>query len=138
MAFQLHRRSFLRGLGGIAIALPALEIMNGRRSMRPHHRSATSSAWQAFRLEARAPTQNLLVPDKVGAEYDAKTVLAPLADLGLTSEVTVVSGLQIPTANGGSIPAGGRHDTFHTTAPSALLWVYEVETGPTARDRPPT
>lgn len=53
---------------------------------------------------------------------DLKLALAPLADHNsIKNEITVVSGLRIPTANGGAIPAGGRSDDFHINSLSPLL-----------------
>jgi hypothetical protein len=55
-----------------------------------------------------------IVPDKLGADYDLKVPLAPLADV--KREVTVVSGLDIPTSG-----PGGRIPEFHKSSLSPLL-----------------
>jgi len=65
------------------------------------------------------PLHNDYVPNTVGPNYDLKSALAPLA--AVQGEVSVVSGLSIPTANGGSVPAGGRRDDFHVSSLSPLL-----------------
>jgi hypothetical protein len=65
------------------------------------------------------PLHNDYVPKTVGRNYDLKSALAPLAPV--QNEVSVVSGLQIPTANGGAVPAAGRRDDFHVSSLSPLL-----------------
>jgi hypothetical protein len=124
--FRLTRRSVLKGAGGVTLALPFLELMSDRGG-------------RAFAQSADAPLRYLVcfggqsmgadndplhddyVPDIVGPDYDLKSALAPLA--GVKNEVSVVSGLRIPTAseNGGQIPAGGRPDDFHVSTASPLL-----------------
>ncbi len=124
--FRMSRRAVLQGAGGVTVALPFLQIMADRGG-------------RAFAQSAQAPKRYLVcfggqsmgadndplhddyVPNKVGADYDLKSALAPLA--GVKDEVTVVSGLKIPTAyeNAGQIPAGGRPDDFHVSTASPLL-----------------
>src|SRR5678815_5585577 len=65
------------------------------------------------------PLHNDYVPNTVGANYDLKSALAPLAPV--QADVSVVSGLSIPPANGGTVPAGGRRDDFHVSSLSPLL-----------------
>jgi len=131
---KLSRRSVLKGIGGTVLALPFLEIMDSKPS-----RAAGGSTQRARRtgpLPRRFvicfggqslgadfdPVHNLYVPDTVGANYDLKAALAPLANFNtIKNEITVVSGLMIPTANGGAIPAGGRADDFHINSLSPLL-----------------
>src|SRR5207245_1647690 len=55
-----------------------------------------------------------IVPDRIGADYDLKLPLAPLADV--RREVTVVSGLDLPIGG-----AGGRIAEFHKSSLSPLL-----------------
>jgi hypothetical protein len=57
----------------------------------------------------------------VGAGYDLKTATQPFAMYDVQSEITIVSGLAIPTANGGAVPAGGRADDFHINNMGPLL-----------------
>lgn len=118
--FILNRRSFLRGIGGVAIGLPVLDVMLD------HH--GESFAGGGGGIPRRYLTTfvgtslggdfddspNEYVPDRVGAGYDLKTALAPLADV--QNEISVVSGLWIPEARGGAVPDGGRADDFHTNA----------------------
>ncbi len=58
-------------------------------------------------------------PSTVGRAYDLKTALAPVADV--KDEVSVVSGLRIPTVTNGVVPPGGRIDDFHVSSGSPLL-----------------
>src|SRR5262249_3337358 len=109
---------------GAAIALPALEIMFDRHG--------TSHAATGDPLPRRYlvcfggqslggdgdPLHNDYVPNTVGANYDLKSALAPLATR--QGGVSVVSGLSIPTANGGAVPAAGRRDDFHVSSLSPL------------------
>jgi len=69
------------------------------------------------------PLHNDYVPNKIGKGYDLKSALAPLGVAGVADEISVISGLTIPTAhdNGGVIPAGGRSDDFHINSLSPLF-----------------
>ncbi len=127
MRFTLPRRAVLRGIGGTILGLPFLEAMTGsvRRaraaSASPPNRFLVCFGGQSLGGDDD-PVHNLYVPDVVGPGYDLKAALAPLANHGnVKDEITVVSGLEIPTANGGSIPAGGRSDSFHIASLSPLL-----------------
>jgi hypothetical protein len=120
--FRLNRRAMLRGLGGAAVGLPALEIMLDGQG-RAHGQGMPKRYIVCFTGTSLGadgdPLHNDYVPSTVGANYDLKTALAPLAPV--KSEVSVVSGLSIPTANGGPVPAGGRRDDFHVSSLSPLL-----------------
>jgi hypothetical protein len=111
----LDRRTFLRGAGGVGIALPFLE------AMLPRHASAQTSPRRYVVCFAgmslgrdNAGKLTDIVPDKLGAGFDLKTPLAPLAPI--QDDVTVVSNLEIPIGG-----AGGRLDGFHKTSISPLL-----------------
>ena len=122
---KLSRRAVLKGLGGVTLALPLLDVMlDGSPAL-----AGTSAAMRyavMFCGQSMGadfdPLHNDFVPDKVGRDYDLKSALAPLSGFGdVRQEVSVVSGLRIPTANGGQVPAGGRPDDFHVTSASPLL-----------------
>lgn len=124
MSLRISRRAMIRGAGGVAITLPPLEIMFDR------HGTAYGAATPVpkrylvcFGGTALGgdgdPVHNDYVPNTVGRNYDLKSALAPLASV--KDEVSVVSGLQIPTANGGAVPAAGRRDDFHVSSLSPLL-----------------
>lgn len=122
--FALHRRSVLKGLGGLTLGLPLLEIMldgkNAWAQAAPPKRYIVFFNGQSQGADGDAsPSQ--LVPNIVGANYDLKSALAPLA--AVKNDVSVISGLKIPTAfdNGGTVPAGGRRDDFHVSSLSPLL-----------------
>jgi hypothetical protein len=117
-SFRLSRRALLHGLGGVAVALPALEIMSGGRAARaatPPKRYVLAycgistgtwkggGTWQA----------DYVTPSIVGPGYDVKPALQSLADQGVAGDVSVVSGLQIPWNTGGGVPPGGRVVNFH-------------------------
>ena len=121
---RLTRRSLLRGLGGAAVALPTLEVMldgNGKAYAQGTplpKRYLVCFGGQSLGGDGD-PLHNDYVPTTVGRNYDLKSALAPLAPV--KDEVSVVSGLHIPTANGGAVPAGGRRDDFHVSSLSPLL-----------------
>ncbi len=120
---KLDRRALLKGLGGAAIGLPLLEAMvdaDPALAQTPPKRYVVCFGGQSMGAD-NDPLHDDYVPTKVGAGYDLKTALAPLA--AVQSEVSVISGLRIPTAadNGGTVPAGGRRDDFHVSSLSPLL-----------------
>jgi len=124
--FKLNRRAVLKGALGVTVALPALEIMLD---------SSGTALAQGTPLPKRYlvcfdgqslggdddPLHNDYVPNTVGRNYDLKSAMAPLGANNVRDEVSVVSGLSIPTANGGAVPAGGRRDDFHVSSLSPLL-----------------
>jgi hypothetical protein len=113
-AFKLDRRALLRGLGGIAVGLPALEIMGfGRKA----HAAGTARfvlSYAGVSTGAYVATDEL-VPTTVGRGYDVKRALKPLMDAGLRDDVSVVSGLVIPWSPNDTtpVPPGGRSRFFH-------------------------
>jgi hypothetical protein len=122
---KLSRRTLLRGAGGAAISLPLLEIMlDSRGKLYAQSAAATPKRYVVcFGGQSLGgdgdPVHNDYVPTTVGANYDLKSALAPLQSV--QADVSVVSGLSIPTANGGTVPAGGRRDDFHVSSLSPLL-----------------
>ena len=103
MALRITRRAALKGLGGVAVTLPALEIMFDRHGQAYAQgqpipkRYLVCFGGQSLGGDGD-PVHNDYVPNTVGRGYDLKSALAPLA--AVQSEVSVVSGLTIPTANG--------------------------------------
>jgi hypothetical protein len=128
VAIKLDRRTFLRGLGGTAIALPALEIMldsHGRAYAGPGD-GLPCRFMVAFHGQALGgdndPVSNLLVPDIVGADYDLKMATETLANHGtVKNDISIVSGLRIPYNTGTGIPAAGWDTDFHIQAMGPLL-----------------
>ena len=124
---KMDRRTFLRGALGAAVALPLLDIMlddNGvayADGTELPRRYAIFYDGQSLGAD-RDTTHNLYAPDAIGRDYDLKTALAPFAEFGdVRHLISVVSGLRIPAANGGSVPPGGRGDDFHIQAMSPGL-----------------
>jgi hypothetical protein len=126
VTFKLSRRSALKGVGGAVVALPWLEAMlDGgpalAQTANPPKRYVVCFGGQSLGAD-NDRLHNDYVPNTVGPNYDLKSALAPLANHNnVKNEVSVVSGLSIPVANGGSIPAGGRPDNFHVSSLSPLL-----------------
>lgn len=128
------RRSLLRGLGGIAIALPALEIMT-RSSVAQAAGAPLRYAYFfggnntmvrcANGYDGAIPLETaqyldlclrLIAPKNVGRNYDLAASMTPLTDLGVKDDISIVSDLKIPTGTGNSsIPAGGRYYHYHTS-----------------------
>jgi hypothetical protein len=115
MATRLSRRTMLRGLGSVAIALPALEIMAPSRASAddaaPPKRFLVSFGGQCTGADGHAG--DLVVPDKLGTGYDLKRGLASLGELDIAGEVSIVSGLTLPWGTGSDIPPGGKSVYYH-------------------------
>lgn len=125
MGTRLSRRHLLRGLGGIGIGLPLMEIMLDGKAFaqaapNPPKRYLVFFDGQSLGGDDDT-VHNQFVPNTVGRNYDLKTALAPLG--ALKDDVSVISNLRIPWAamNGGTVPAGGRRDAFHVNTISPLL-----------------
>jgi hypothetical protein len=122
MPRQLSRRTLLKGAGGVAIGLPALEIMlndvgtaHADGASLPHRYLV---AFGGFSLGGSEAAHPWIIPDGFGHGYDLKTALLPLADFGnVKDEISIVSGLAIPTAapaqGAPEIPPGGKPPNHH-------------------------
>ncbi|HWB82049.1 MAG TPA: DUF1552 domain-containing protein [Nannocystaceae bacterium] len=128
MIRTIPRRSFLRGIGGIGLALPALEIMLPRKSsaggmLAPMRYviafAGTSTGRTDGQYAESGQTADLFVPDMIGAGYDLKRATMPLADV--QDEVSIVSGMTIPWDEGSGIPAAGRQVVFHESSMCPLI-----------------
>lgn len=116
---RLPRRSFLRGLGGVAVGLPMLEIMA------PTVRAGGSSPPQRYVYAFGGCSLGLdnterVTPVDEGAGFTLGRAFAPLADLGIEDVVSVASGLLIPWDEGSGVPPGGRRVGFHASSPCPL------------------
>lgn len=116
---RLNRRTFLRGLGGISIALPTLEIMlDGQLA---HAQAAPAKRIGVFfvgqSLGADGDRRNFFVPPSAGANYVTSVGLRPLETRNVKSDVSVVSGLYIPTGSG----PGNRGPEYHPYAHWPML-----------------
>ncbi|MCA9623766.1 MAG: DUF1552 domain-containing protein [Myxococcales bacterium] len=115
-----RRRAFLRGLGGIAVGLPFLEIMTPRTANAAPAplRYVVAFAGSSLGMDST----NNVTPDNEGSLMANLTRgLSPLADVGVVDACTYVSGMTIPWGPDGSIPAGGRAIGFHAHTPCPLL-----------------
>jgi len=113
--FTLHRRAVLRGLAGTAVSLPLLEMMLDAAPARAAAQPAQRYLVTFGGLSTGNPS--LIVPNTVGANYDVKRSLAPLATLNnVKNEVSVVSGLRLPQ-NG----AGGWTGRWHSSSVGPLI-----------------
>ncbi len=126
----IARRSFLRGLGGVAMAVPALEIMQPKVGLAGGTTTplrylvcfAGCSIGMTDGMYAPSgQTTDLFVPETIGAGYDTKRAIAPLTEHGITDEVSIVSGMKIPWDTGNGIPAAGRRVQFHESTLAPLL-----------------
>jgi hypothetical protein len=114
-AARLSRRTVLRGAGGAAVALPALEIMGlGERRAHAAPPARFVLSYGGISTGAYRPDDEL-VPATVGRGYDVRRALKPLGEMGLRDDVSVVTGLLIPWAgtDGDPVPPGGRSRFFH-------------------------
>ena len=120
---RLSRRAVLRGLGGAMMSLPLLEMMLDSKPAladSPPNRYIVLFGGQSMGADAD-PQHDGFVPDQLGSGYDLKTATQPFADYDVGGEITIVSGLDIPVANGGAVPAGGRQDDFHINNMGPLI-----------------
>jgi hypothetical protein len=111
---RLSRRTLLRGLGGVAIALPTLECMLPSRAQAQSaaipNRFVVSYGGTSIGADGSG---ELFVPSMSGAGYPLTRGLQPLGDLGVQNDFSVVTGLKIPWGAPGAIPPGGKTVAFH-------------------------
>jgi Protein of unknown function (DUF1552) len=142
MSFRLDRRTFLRGLGGVAIGLPALECMLNESGTAyaqaggaPPRRYAIVFAGQSIGGDGWERDKNMvagrrftesghfIVPSATGSGWGMTTPLTPLE--ALRSELSIVSGLAIPfsktSTEASAVPAGGAFRDFHGGGCGPLL-----------------
>ena len=107
------RRGFLRGMGGVALALPFLEVFAPKKAF-----AATAPQRYVFMfggMSIGSHGLDKMAPASEGIlEGNLTTGLAPLGTYGVSHEVSLVSGLEIPVAS--TPPAGGRPFNFHSTS----------------------
>lgn len=141
MAFRLHRRTFLRGAGGVAIGLPVLECMLDSNGVAYAgggaipKRYAIVFAGQALGGDGYAKNANrvagmsfteeghFIAPPETGSGYTITTPLQPVADL--VNDFSIVSNMRIPwnaaSTDGAAVPPGGAYRDFHGGGCSPLL-----------------
>lgn len=140
---RIHRRTLLRGMGGIAVGLPVLECMLDAHGTRLAGAQAPAlpqrygivfagqalggDGWaknaQRINGESYEEDGHFVVPPQFGADYSITTPLQPLQTL--RSEFSVLSNMSIPfnrnSAEGSEVPAGGAYRDFHGGGKSPLL-----------------
>ncbi|MFB6373426.1 MAG: DUF1552 domain-containing protein, partial [Bradymonadaceae bacterium] len=149
MSDKLNRRTFLRGLGGTALALPTLDCMLDiwgnpvEASQKRGSKDGPSRYFVAFggcaigawsdQPEDGNPASKTFVPEQTGEDYDLDNGLQSLGEevtlpngnsVPLQEYVSVVSNLWIPTPSGAgtdSVPPGGRPDKFHGRQQASLF-----------------
>ncbi len=114
------RRAVLRGLGGIAVGLPCLELFL------PRHASAAPAPLRYVVMFAGSSLgmsgMDSVVPAATGPlAGNLSRGLAPLADFGVEDVCSYVSNLKIDYGADGSIPAGGRAVPWHASSTCPLL-----------------
>jgi hypothetical protein len=146
MAIVMKRRSLLRAAGGVAMALPMLELT---RSAQVHAGGGAPPKRYVFVYcglsTGRDGAGQLIVPDAPGPGYDLKRSLMPLGGdalpyggngFSVQDEVSIVTGLTIPWADaaGQAPPPGGKSPEFHYNTVGPI--VSGVSGGP-QRNTPP-
>lgn len=122
MAKPLSRRTFLRGVGGAAIALPFLEAMLPSRASSATAPKRYVYAFAGTSLSCNDANGNLVVPaapGKLGPGLPLGT--QPINDLEIEPYISLVSGLQIPWGDAPNIPEGGRRVGFHASSLCPLV-----------------
>ena len=116
----MSRRRFLRGMGGIALALPFLEIFMPKRTAGAAPTTKPMRYVFAFGGSSIGMDGGQKVaPATEGAMSSLITRgTQPLADLGVADVTSMVSGLKIPW--GATIPSGGRYIGFHASSTCPL------------------
>jgi uncharacterized protein DUF1552 len=117
---KLGRRHVLRGVGGIAVGLPFLEIFlprNASAGAAPL-RYVVCFAGSSLGMDS---TEHV-TPATEGTLSGLLTRgLQPLGDLGVADMASFVSGMTIPWGPDGNIPPGGRGIGFHSSTPCPML-----------------
>lgn len=120
-SFRLSRRAMLRGALGTAIGLPLLECMVDEKGVAYAAGSTVPLRYFLFycptSLVVSGSTREAMTPTRVGANFDVTPVLQPLADRGVTGDVSVVSGLFVSPVDG----PGAYKDDHHGQAPFAVM-----------------
>jgi hypothetical protein len=116
---RMPRRTFLRGAAGFAMALPLLESMQASAGVGAPRRYFLGFAGSSIGFPGFDYDQ--LVPDATGPGYDVKRALLPLTDLAIRDSVSVVTGMEIPWGDPGSVPAGGRVRNWHAKSVAPLI-----------------
>lgn len=118
--FRLTRRSVLRGIGGVGVGIPVLEIMTPRNAYAaPPTRFVMAYGGSSLGHDGAGPMS--IPPKEAGPVWGSTKGLAPIATLGMQRHVGLVSKLKVPWIENGTMPPGGRTIAFHggTLVPQA-------------------
>lgn len=114
------RRAVLRGLGGITVGLPFLELFLPKMASAAPAPSRYVVAFAGSSLGMSG--MDSVVPGSVGPiAGNLSRGLQPLADYGVEDAASWVSNLEIDYGPDGSIPAGGRAVPWHASSTCPLL-----------------
>lgn len=114
------RRAVLRGLGGIAVGLPFLELFQPKPALAAPAplRYVVMFAGSSLGMSG----MDSVVPASTGAlAGNLSRGLQPLADYNVEDVSSYVSNLEIAYGADGSIPAGGRAIPWHASSTCPLL-----------------
>jgi Protein of unknown function (DUF1552) len=122
MSKLTKRRAFLRGLGGIAVGLPFLEVFLPKNASAAPAPLRYVVGFAGSSLGMGGDGNEKVTPAVEGnLAANLSRGLSPLADYGVADAASFVSGLRIPWGSDGNIPAGGRAIGFHAHSPCPLL-----------------
>ncbi len=111
------RRRFLRGIGGISMSLPFLEMFAPSTARAGEKPSRYAFMFGGFSIGSS--DNNRIAPATTGPWGPTMpTALQPLVDFGVSDVVSMVSGLEIPV--GSTAPEAGRPTSFHSTSHQVL------------------
>ncbi|MEM6958139.1 MAG: DUF1552 domain-containing protein [Myxococcota bacterium] len=122
MSYGLTRRALLRGLGGVACALPALELFGDEAQAQDDRPPRFVLLYGGMSTGRDNQPRSLIRPENLGAGYDLPRALLPLGGGALPwggmgddvqDDVSIVTGLKVPWGEGNDIPPGGRSVHFH-------------------------
>jgi len=112
------RRPFLRGLGGLCMGLPFLELFMAKRAHAGAKPQRYAFMFAGFSIGSYGGDR--IAPATEGAWNGVTTRgLQPIVDAGVDSVVSLVSGLEIPV--GLEPPVAGRPASFHSTSHQVLV-----------------
>lgn len=148
MKAKLHRRTVLRGIGGVAVSLPLLECMlepagviRAQPPVAPRRyavffagQSIGGDGWPKDRYMVggvrTTESGHFIAPPETGPGYSTTTPLRSLDEIpsdgaSLKPDVSVVTGMAIPfsatSADASAVPPGGAYRDFHGGGSSPLL-----------------
>lgn len=115
------RRRFLRGIGGLALALPFLEVFQDKKAQAGGALKPKRYIFAFGGSSLGIDGMDSVVPASEGLlAQNPSRGLAPLVDLGMTDHVSLVSGLEIPYGPSSAIPTAGRYTAWHSSSPCPL------------------